>query len=106
MLGTKRRSFGNVLGHVDGISAPASLTAWTAEKFDHALDWDRVKQLMDMWGGKVILKGILDPEDAVKAADLGADAIIVSNHGGRQIDGALSSIRMLQPILDAVGDRV
>lgn len=106
MLGTKRRSFGNVIGHVDGITDPASLTAWTAEKFDHALDWDRVKQLMDMWGGKVILKGILDPEDAVKAADLGADAIIVSNHGGRQIDGALSSIRMLQPILDAVGDRV
>jgi len=106
MLGTKRRSFGNVIGHVEGITDPASLTAWTAEKFDHALDWDRVKQLMDMWGGKVILKGILDPEDAVTAADLGADAIIVSNHGGRQLDGALSSIRTLQPILDAVGDRV
>ncbi|WP_420395817.1 alpha-hydroxy acid oxidase [Nioella sp.] len=106
MLGTKRRTFRNVVGHVEGITDPASLTSWTAEKFDHALDWDRVKQLMDMWGGKVILKGILDAEDAVKAADLGADAIIVSNHGGRQIDGALSSIRMLQPILDAVGDRV
>ena len=106
MLGTKRRTFRNVVGHVEGITDPASLSSWTAEKFDHALDWDRVKQLMDMWGGKVILKGILDPEDAVKAADLGADAIVVSNHGGRQLDGALSSIRMLKPILDAVGDRL
>lgn len=106
MLGTKRRGFGNIVGHVDGVSDPSSLGAWTAEKFDHALNWDRVKQLMDMWGGKVILKGILDADDARKAADLGADAIIVSNHGGRQLDGTLSSIKMLPSILAAVGDKV
>ena len=105
MLGTKRRFFGNIVGHAKGVSDPASLSSWTAEAFDPSLDWDRVKQLMDMWGGKVILKGILDVEDAVRAAELGADAIVVSNHGGRQLDGALSSIRMLEPIVRAVGDR-
>lgn len=106
MLGTKRRFFGNVVGHAKGVSDPSSLTSWTQEAFDHALDWVRVKELMTMWGGKVILKGILDAEDAKKAAELGADAIIVSNHGGRQLDGALSSIRVLPAILDAVGDKV
>jgi L-lactate dehydrogenase (cytochrome) len=106
MLGTKRRFFGNIVGHAEGVSDPSSLSSWTAEAFDHSLDWDRIKQLMDMWGGKVILKGILDVEDAVKAAEVGADAIVVSNHGGRQLDGALSSIRMLEPIVQAVGDRV
>ncbi len=105
MLGTKRRFFGNIVGHVSGVSDPSSLSAWTAEKFDAALNWDRIKQLMDMWGGKVVLKGILDPEDARKAAELGADAIVVSNHGGRQLDGALSSIRMLPSIVDAVGSK-
>jgi L-lactate dehydrogenase (cytochrome) len=79
---------------------------WIAEAFDQSLDWNRVKQLMDMWDGKVILKGIMDVEDAKRAAELGADAIIVSNHGGRQLDGALSSIRMLEPIVQAVGDKV
>jgi L-lactate dehydrogenase (cytochrome) len=106
MLGTKRRFFGNIVGHAKGVSDPSSLSAWTAEAFDPSLDWTRIKELMDMWGGKVILKGILDVEDARKAAELGADAIIVSNHGGRQLDGALSSIRMLRPIVDAVGDKV
>ena len=106
MLGTKRRFFGNIVGHAEGVSDPSSLSSWTAEAFDHALDWDRIKELMDMWGGKVVLKGILDVEDAVKAAEIGADAIVVSNHGGRQLDGALSSIRMLEPIVQAVGDRV
>lgn len=106
MLGTKRRTFGNVVGHAKGVTDPASLSSWTAEAFDHALDWDRVKELMEMWGGKVILKGIMDPEDARRAADLGADAIVVSNHGGRQLDGTISSIRALPAILDAVGDRV
>ncbi len=106
MLQTKRRSFGNIVGHATGVSNPASLSSWTAEAFDPTLDWDRIKQLMDMWGGKVVLKGILDVEDAQKAADLGADAIIVSNHGGRQLDGALSSIKMLEPIVQAVGDKV
>lgn len=106
MLGTKRRTFGNVVGHAKGVTDPASLSSWTAEAFDHALDWNRVKELMDMWGGKVILKGIMDPGDARRAADLGADAIVVSNHGGRQLDGTISSIRALPAILDAVGDRV
>ncbi|MGI9390564.1 MAG: alpha-hydroxy acid oxidase, partial [Boseongicola sp.] len=106
MLGTKRRSFGNIVGHASGVSDPASLSSWTAEAFDPTLDWDRIKKLMDMWGGKVVLKGILDVEDAHKAAELGADAIIVSNHGGRQLDGALSSIKMLEPIVQAVGDKV
>ncbi|MDR9433782.1 MAG: alpha-hydroxy acid oxidase [Spiribacter sp.] len=106
MLGTKRRTFGNVVGHAKGVTDPGSLSSWTAEAFDHALDWDRVKELMDMWGGKVVLKGIMDPEDARRAADLGADAIVVSNHGGRQLDGALSAIRMLPDIIEAVGDRM
>lgn len=105
MLGTKRRFFGNIVGHADGVSDPSSLSAWTAERFDHALNWDKIKKLMDMWGGKVILKGVLDPEDAEKAAGLGADAIVVSNHGGRQLDGAISSIRMLPQIAAAVGNK-
>jgi L-lactate dehydrogenase (cytochrome) len=104
MLGTKRRFFGNIVGHVEGVTDPSSLTAWTAEKFDHALSWDKIAKLMDMWGGKVVLKGVLDPEDAAKAASIGADAIVVSNHGGRQLDGALSSIRMLPKIVAEVGD--
>ncbi|MEV8465730.1 alpha-hydroxy acid oxidase [Fluviibacterium sp. DFM31] len=106
MLRTPRRGFGNVIGHAEGVSDPSSLSAWTAEAFDAALDWDRVRQLIDMWGGKVILKGILDVEDAKKAVEVGADAIVVSNHGGRQLDGALSSIRALPAIVDAVGDRI
>ncbi len=106
MLHTKRRFFGNIVGHAKGVSNPASLGEWTAEAFDPSLDWDRVAELMKMWDGPVILKGILDVEDAKKAADLGADAIIVSNHGGRQLDGALSSIKMLEQIVDAVGHRI
>ncbi|QBF30758.1 alpha-hydroxy acid oxidase [Thalassococcus sp. S3] len=106
MLSAKRRQFGNIVGHVDGISDASSLGAWTAEQFDPALDWGKVEKLMEQWGGKVILKGILDAEDAKMAAKLGADAIVVSNHGGRQLDGALSSIRMLPSIMDAVGDQI
>ncbi|KPD14100.1 alpha-hydroxy acid oxidase [Phaeobacter sp. 11ANDIMAR09] len=106
MLGAKRREFGNIVGHVDGISDASSLGAWTAEQFDPSLDWGKIAKLKEMWGGKVILKGILDAEDARMAAKVGADAIVVSNHGGRQLDGALSSIRMLPQILDAVGDEV
>ena len=102
MLGTKRRGFGNIVGHVDGISDNSSLSAWTSEQFDLSLDWNKVEILMKKWGGKVILKGILDPEDAKMAAKLGVDAIVVSNHGGRQLDGALSSIRMLPKIVEAV----
>ncbi len=103
MLQAKRRNFGNIVGHVEGISDTSKLSSWTAEQFDPALDWNKITKLMEQWDGKVILKGILDVEDAKMAAKLGADAIIVSNHGGRQLDGALSSIRMLRPILDAVG---
>jgi len=106
MLGAKRREFGNIVGHVEGISDASSLGAWTAEQFDPSLDWGKIEKLKEMWGGKVILKGILDAEDAKMAAKVGADAITVSNHGGRQLDGALSSIRMLPQIMDAVGDEV
>ena len=106
MLGTKRRQFGNIVGHAKGVSDPSDLMAWTAEQFDHKLDWKQIEQIRDLWGGKLILKGVLDPEDARMAAKIGADAIIVSNHGGRQLDGAISSIRALEPILEAVGDKV
>jgi len=106
MLRAKRREFGNIVGHVDGISDASSLGAWTAEQFDPSLDWNKVAKLKEQWGGKVILKGILDAEDAKMALKVGADAIVVSNHGGRQLDGALSSIAALPAILDAVGDQV
>lgn len=106
MLGTKRRFFGNIVGHAAGVTDPASLSSWTAEAFDQSLDWKRIEHLISMWDGKVILKGVLDAEDAKMAANVGADAIIVSNHGGRQLDGALSSIRMLPAIMDAVGDKI
>ncbi|WP_375228748.1 alpha-hydroxy acid oxidase [Roseobacter sp. S98] len=106
MLSAKRRDFGNIVGHVEGISDPKSLSTWAAESFDPTLDWDKVAKIKEEWGGKVILKGILDAEDARMALKVGADAIVVSNHGGRQLDGALSSIRALKPILDAVGDEI
>ena len=106
MLGTKRRFFGNIVGHAEGVSDPSSLSSWTAEQFDPALDWDKVARLKDVWGGKVILKGILDQDDAKMALKVGADAIIVSNHGGRQLDGALSSIKALPGIVEAVGDKI
>ncbi len=106
MLGTNRRFFGNIVGHAKGVKDPASLSSWTAEAFDPSLDWDRIKELMGMWDGPVILKGILDAEDARKAVEVGADAIVVSNHGGRQLDGALSSIRVLPEIVEAVGDKI
>ena len=106
MLQAKRREFGNIVGHVEGVSDAANLGAWTAEQFDPSLDWTKIAKLKEQWGGKVILKGILDAEDAKMALKVGADAIIVSNHGGRQLDGALSSIRMLPEILDAVGDQI
>jgi len=103
MLGTRRRSFGNIVGHAKGVGDMASLMSWTNEQFDPKLDWAKIARIRDQWGGKLILKGILDADDARRAADFGADALIVSNHGGRQLDGALSSIRMLPPILRAVG---
>ena len=106
MLGTKRRFFGNIVGHAEGVEDPSSLHTWTAQAFDPSLDWDRIKQFKKMWNGPMIVKGIMEPEDAIAAVNAGADAIIVSNHGGRQLDGALSSIRALPAILDAVGDKV
>ncbi|THD73030.1 alpha-hydroxy-acid oxidizing protein [Thalassobius vesicularis] len=106
MLGAKRRNFGNIVGHATGVSDAANLGAWTAEQFDPTLDWGKIAKIKEMWGGPVILKGILDAEDAKMALQVGADAIIVSNHGGRQLDGAISSIRALPSILDAVGDEV
>ena len=105
MLQTKRRSFGNIVGHAKGVGDTRSLMSWTAEQFDPQLDWDKIARIRDLWGGKLILKGINDPDDARRAADFGADAIVVSNHGGRQLDGAVSSIRMLPEIVAAVGDR-
>lgn len=105
MLSTKRRFFGNIVGHAKGVSDASSLTSWISEAFDQSLDWYRVHELMGMWDGKVILKGILDVKDAEKACELGADAIVVSNHGGRQLDGASSAIRMLARIVDAVGHK-
>jgi len=106
MLGTKRRFFGNIVGHATGVGDTSSLASWTAEQFDPQLDWGKVEKLRDLWGGKLILKGILDAEDAKMALRVGADAIVVSNHGGRQLDGAMSAIRMLPSIMEAVGDKV
>ncbi|HCT74789.1 MULTISPECIES: alpha-hydroxy acid oxidase [Psychrobacter] len=102
MLGTKRRTFGNIVGHAKGVEDLSSLTAWTEEQFDPRLSWDDVARIKDMWGGKLIIKGIMEPEDAIMAARSGADALVVSNHGGRQLDGALSSISALSDIVQAV----
>ena len=106
MLGTQRRSFGNIVGHAKNVGDVSSLSAWTAEQFDPRLSWADVEWIKKLWGGKLILKGIMDVEDARPAADSGADALIVSNHGGRQLDGAPSSIEALPAIADAVGDRI
>jgi len=106
MLGTKRRSFGNIVGHAQGVGDLSSLSSWTAEQFDPALTWADVEWVKKRWGGKLILKGIMDAEDARLAADSGADALIVSNHGGRQLDGAPSSIAALPAFAEAVGDRI
>jgi len=106
MLGTKRRQFGNIVGHVKGVTDMSKLSEWTASQFDPKLNWDDVQWIKKRWGGKLILKGIMDVEDARMAADSGADALIVSNHGGRQLDGADSSINALPAIVDAVGNRI
>ncbi len=106
MLGTKNREFGNIVGHVQGVDNMSSLSAWTAGQFDPSLDWSEVEAIKKQWGGKIILKGIMDAEDAVLAKNVGADAIIVSNHGGRQLDGAPSSIAALPSIVQAVGNGV
>ena len=105
MLGTNRRRFGNIVGHVKGVKDMSSLSDWTVSQFDPSLSWDDVAKIRKQWGGKLIVKGILDVEDALAAVNVGADAIVVSNHGGRQLDGAVSSIVALPPIVDAVNDR-
>ena len=106
MARTPRRSFGNIVGHAKGVTDLSSLSAWTGEQFDQKLSWDDVAWIRDRWGGKLILKGILDTEDALMAARTGADALVVSNHGGRQLDGAPSSISVLEEIVDTVGDHI
>ena len=106
MLGTKRRTFRNIVGHAKGVGDMSSLASWTTEQFDPQLNWSDLEWIKKEWGGKLILKGIIDPEDARMALSVGADAIVVSNHGGRQLDGAISSIAALGPVIDAVGDKV
>jgi L-lactate dehydrogenase (cytochrome) len=106
MMGTRRRQFGNIVGHVKGVSDMSSLGEWTAGQFDPSLDWDDVEWVKRRWGGKLILKGIQDVEDARLALNSGADALIVSNHGGRQLDGAQSSIEALPAIAADVGSRI
>jgi L-lactate dehydrogenase (cytochrome) len=106
MLGTKRRTFRNIVGHAKGVKDTRALSAWTAEQFDPTLSWDDIKRIKERWGGKLILKGILDAEDAELAVKSGADALIVSNHGGRQLDGAPSSISALPEIAGTVGSRI
>jgi L-lactate dehydrogenase (cytochrome) len=106
MLGTQRRTFRNIAGHAKGVENMSSLMSWTNEQFDPKLDWSKIARIRDQWGGKLILKGINDADDARIAADFGADAIIISNHGGRQLDGGLSSIRVLPSVMRAVGDKV
>ena len=106
MLGTQRRNFGNIVGHVKNVTNIGELGAWTAQQFDPRLSWADIEWIKKLWGGKLILKGIMDVEDARLAADSGADALIVSNHGGRQLDGAPSSISALPAIVEAVGSRI
>jgi L-lactate dehydrogenase (cytochrome) len=105
MARTRRHQFGNIAGHVEGVSDMSSLSAWTAEQFDRGLNWNDVEWIKRRWGGKLVMKGVLDPDDARRAVECGADAVVVSNHGGRQLDGAPSSISVLPEIAAAVGDR-
>ena len=105
MLGTRRREFRNIVGHVSGVKDMSSLADWTVNQFDPRLSWDDVREIRKQWGGKIIIKGILDVEDAKQAVNVGADAVVVSNHGGRQLDGAPSSIAALPAIVDAIGDK-
>jgi L-lactate dehydrogenase (cytochrome) len=106
MLGTSRRQFGNIVGHAQSVSDMSSLSSWTSQQFDPSLSWRDVEWIKNRWGGKLIIKGIMDAEDARLAASSGADALIVSNHGGRQLDGAPSSIAALPGIVDAVGQQI
>ncbi|NLC34926.1 MAG: alpha-hydroxy-acid oxidizing protein, partial [Alcaligenaceae bacterium] len=106
MLGTQRRSFGNIVGHAKNVTDVSSLSSWTAEQFDPSLSWADLEWIKKRWGGKLVLKGIMEPEDARLAVESGADAIIISNHGGRQLDGAPSSISALPRVVHAVGNDI
>jgi L-lactate dehydrogenase (cytochrome) len=106
MLGTRRHTFGNVVGHAKGVDSMRSLAEWSNAQLDPRLGWADIEWIKKRWGGRLILKGIQDVDDARRAADSGADALIVSNHGGRQLDGAESSIRALPAIVSAVGSRL
>lgn len=106
MLGTRRRGFGNIVGHATSVSDMSSLSAWTSQQFDLSLSWKDVEWIKQRWGGKLIIKGIMDADDARHCVEAGADALIVSNHGGRQLDGAQSSIGALPAIVDAVGKEI
>jgi L-lactate dehydrogenase (cytochrome) len=106
MLGTKRRTFGNLVGHAKDVSDMSSLAAWTNEQFDPRVNWADVEWVKKHWDGPLILKGIMEPVDAKLAANSGADAIVVSNHGGRQLDGAPSAIEALPAVVDAVGKQL
>ncbi len=106
MLGTSRRTFGNVIGHAKGVDNMGSLSQWSAEQLDPTLSWDDVAWIKDAWGGKLVLKGIMDTDDAKRAVDTGADALIVSNHGGRQLDGAPGTLDVLPEIVAAVDDAI
>lgn len=106
MLRTKHRSFGNIVGHVADVNSYSSIAEWTAHQFEPKLDWDMIKMFRDLWPGPLVLKGVQEVEDAAKCIEVGADALIVSNHGGRQLDGAASSISKLPAIAQAVGDKI
>lgn len=106
MLGTRRRGFGNIVGHATSVSDMSSLSAWTSQQFDLSLSWKDVEWIKQRWGGKLIIKGVMDADDARHCVEAGADALIVSNHGGRQLDGAQSSIGALPAIVDAVGKEI
>ena len=106
MLNTERRTFRNIVGHAKNVGDLSSLSSWTSEQFDPRLSWDDVARIKDLWSGKLIIKGIMEPEDAEKAAKSGADALVVSNHGGRQLDDTISSIKALPDIVSAVGSDI
>lgn len=106
MLKTPRRTFGNIVGHAKGVGDLSSLSSWTAEQFDPSLSWEDIEWIKKRWDGKLVLKGIMDPQDIPMAIDTGADALVVSNHGGRQLDGAPSSIAALPAIMHAAGDKI
>ncbi|MCO6509034.1 MAG: alpha-hydroxy-acid oxidizing protein [Snodgrassella sp.] len=106
MLNTQRRTFRNIVGHTKGVADMTSLSSWTSEQFDPRLSWKDIEEIKDLWGGKLIIKGIMDAEDAEMAVKSGADAIVVSNHGGRQLDGAPSTVHALPNIISAVGEDI